>query len=665
MNRLLPLDLRRNLSGRAALACYLGCVLAGCALVLAGCSAGPTLTSTGPGSGPTGPGSGSTGGAGGAAITGRVHGGQNPISGAHVYLYAVNDTGYAGPGIAASGTNAAVSLLTSGSGQDGSGNYYVTTGADGTFSVTGDYTCPTATPYTYVLAVGGNSGSGANSAIALAAALGPCTASGFSGLNVMVNEVSTVAAAFAGAGFASDATHVSSSNTTLGKRGVTDAYSAIVNLETVATGAALAATPAGNGTVPQSEINTLANILAACVNSTGPSSTACTTLFANAMNGAAAPTDTATAMLNIAHNPGANIANLFALQGSSPPFVPDLSKAPNDFTIAINYMGGGMDYSWGISIDANDDVWVTNNDTNGPVTKLNPLGVLLSGAGGITSGGLSVPISNAVDGAGNVWVPDAGDSKLTELSSSGTANVSSPFTGGGLDSPNFIAIDGSNNLWMTNGGHDEISEFASTGTAITSSAGYAATNLSGKYIAADTAGNIWVTSNDPGNGGLFEFNSSGAVSGSSPITTGGLGDPQGVAIDGSGNVWVANGYGDLSEFSSAGAAMSGSGGFTGGGLNGPVGIGIDGAGNVWVANSIGALSEFNSSGTAISGSNGYEAASLDSPVALAIDGSGNVWMTNFDASAGVTEFVGAAAPVVTPMAANLQSPYGAHAVNRP
>jgi hypothetical protein len=594
-----------------------------------------------------------------------VHGGQNPISGAHVYLYAVNDTGYAGPGIAASAGNAAVSLLTSGSGQDGSGHYYVTTGADGSFSVTGDYTCPAATPYTYLLAVGGNSGSGANSAIALVAGLGRCTETGFSTLYAVVNEVSTVAAAFAGAGFATDVTHVSSTNTALAERGVDDAYSAIVNLETVGTGVALAATPAGNGTVPQSEINTLANILAACVNSTGPGSSACTTLFANAMNGATAPADTTTAMLNIAHNPGANIANLFALQGSSPPFLPDLAKAPNDFTIAINYMGGGMDYSWGIAIDANDDAWVVNNDTNGPVTVLNPLGALLSGAGGITSGGLFVPISIAVDGAGNVWVPDAGNSKLTELSSNGTANAGSPFTGGGLDSPNFIAIDGSNNLWMTNGGHAEISEFASTGTAITSSAGYAATNLSGKYIAADTAGNIWVTSDDPGNGGLFEFNSSGTVSAGSPITTGGLGDPQGVAVDASGNVWVANGYGDISEFSSSGSVLSGSGGFTGGGLNGPVGIGIDGAGNVWVTNSIGSLSEFNSSGTAISGSNGYEAVSLDSPVALAIDGSGNVWVTNFDASAGVTEFVGAAAPVVTPMTANLQSPYGAHAVNRP
>src|SRR5580658_9714546 len=94
---------RRAVRGCSAIA-LTSCVLAGCALVLAGCAGGPTLTSTGPGPGPTGPGSGSTGGA--AALTGRVHGGQNPISGAHVYLYAVNDTGYAGPGIAASAGNA-------------------------------------------------------------------------------------------------------------------------------------------------------------------------------------------------------------------------------------------------------------------------------------------------------------------------------------------------------------------------------------------------------------------------------------------------------------------------------------------------------------------------------------------------------------------------------
>ena len=51
----------------------------------------------------------------GAALHGMVHGGQQPIVGAHVYLYAANTTGYG---------NAAVSLLQSAGGtvSDGHGN---------------------------------------------------------------------------------------------------------------------------------------------------------------------------------------------------------------------------------------------------------------------------------------------------------------------------------------------------------------------------------------------------------------------------------------------------------------------------------------------------------------------------------------------------------------
>ena len=39
-----------------------------------------------------------------------------------------------------------------------------------------------------------------------------------------------------------------------------------------------------------------------------------------------------------------------------------------------------------------------------------------------------------------------------------------------------------------------------------------------------------------------------------------------------------------------------------------------------------------------------------------IDGSGNLWLTNYNAP-GLNEVVGAASPVVTPMAANLRAPY--------
>jgi hypothetical protein len=109
---------------------------------------------------------------------------------------------------------------------------------------------------------------------------------------IVVNEVSTVAAAYAMAGFATDATHVGSSGTALALTGIANAFANAAILA----GVALAVTPAGEWTVPLTETNMLANILAACVNSNGAGST-CTTLFANAESAGltgTAPTDTAT-----------------------------------------------------------------------------------------------------------------------------------------------------------------------------------------------------------------------------------------------------------------------------------------------------------------------------------------------------------------------------------
>ena len=49
----------------------------------------------------------------GAQFTGVVHGGQQPIVGAKIFLLAANTTGYGGNGIAASASNASISLLKS------------------------------------------------------------------------------------------------------------------------------------------------------------------------------------------------------------------------------------------------------------------------------------------------------------------------------------------------------------------------------------------------------------------------------------------------------------------------------------------------------------------------------------------------------------------------
>jgi streptogramin lyase len=586
-----------------------------------------------------------------------VIGGQNGINGAEVFLYAAPTTGYGA---------ASTSLLKSPG--------YVTTATDGTFTITGDYTCPTATPneQVYLYAVGGNPGSGTNSAAGLMAAIGPCPSASTlsSSLYIALNEISTVATAYAIAGFATDATHVSTGTTALASTDLANAFSSATNLETLGTGFALSTTPGGNGTVPASTINTLADILSACINSTGPTSTACSTLFSNAENSSSVkPTDTATAAINIAHNPGANVATLYGLLPTTgAPFEPTLaSPGPNDWTISIVYSGGGIDYSAGVAIDKSGNVWTTDYSDNS-ISEFNTLGVPASSTG-YTNAQLDGPGSIAIDSTGNVWTTNYSGNTLSEYVP-GTGFNGTGFTGGGLTAPTWISIDKYGNLWVTNTA--TMSEFTSAGVARTTATGLTTGGLSGpQFSVADTSGNVWVANDNSGAGTtLSEFTSSATVlataNASSPYSGGGLEGPFGLAIDPSGNIWVGDWQNnDLSEFNSAGSAISGSPFNSHGGLSDPEGIAIDGAGIIWTANNGGNnLGEFNSTATALSPSTGYTSSLLSEPEMLAIDGSGNIWIPD-KGGIGLTEFVGAATPVVTPMVANLLTPYGTKAVNKP
>ena len=332
------------------------------------------------------------------ALTGLVYGGATPIVGAHVYLFAANTTGYGGAGIAASSSNASVSLLSAAeTGTSDAVGAYVATGSGGGFSLTGDYTCSSGQQL-YLYALGGG-----NSAAGLMAAIGSCPASGSPAIFATVNEVTTIAAAYSFAGFATDATHVSSSGTALAQVGIANAFANAANLVSLLNGTALATTPAGNGTVPQTEINTLANVLASCVNAGSSCSTLLATATADGTATGTKPTDTATAAINIAHHPGANIAALYGL-ASAAVFAPALSAQPNDFSVAIAMAEGTLDNHNGIAIDGAGNAWITNSMVGNSVAKLSPTGLVLSGSGGFTGGGLSEPNGIAIDGSGNAWV---------------------------------------------------------------------------------------------------------------------------------------------------------------------------------------------------------------------------------------------------------------------
>lgn len=611
--------------------------------LLTGC----TLTSTAP-----------AGPAAGVPIRGMIHGGQQPVVGAHLYLFAANTNGYGG---------ASISLLNaSATGQSDSLGAYVTSDNNGGFSITGDYSC-TPGSQVYIYAAGGNPGAGVNSALGLLAILGECPDSGnFLAATpfISVNEVSTVAAAYAFAGFATDATHVSSSGTPLAKRGIANAFANAANFADLATGAALAVTPAGNGTVPQIKINTLANILASCVNSTGPSSSACSTLLKSTLTSDSnrpAPTETASAAINIAHNPGSNMNALFSLVSATSPFVPSLAVRPNDFSIGLTFTGGGISKTSGpagVAIDAAGNAWITNSQGNS-VTELSSTGAAISPATGFTGGGLSAPVAIAIDLAGNAWSTNHVNS-VSEFSSAGQPiSPDAGFTGGGLLAPSAIAIDSSGDVWVTNYGVDGgIAELSNSGVPLSPSTGFTdngSVGLSFWGVAIDMSGDAWVTLAG-GNNLVAELSNSGAtISPGNGYGGGGLYIPHAIAIDSSANIWVANAQ-SLTKFSSVGVALSSSPGFTGSGVISDSilvsGLAIDGGGNAWVG-LFGGITELSNSGALLLTDSGAITEGITGgPRSVAIDGSGNVWATNVTS---VLEYIGAAVPVVTPLSAGVKN----------
>lgn len=633
-----------------------------CTIVL---SAFFVLALTGCGLGPVAPPSASAG----VSITGKVHGGQQPLVGAHVFLFAANTSGWGGK---------SVSLLKNVNGSttlDGDpddvkqGDYYVTTGTDGGFTITGDYTC-TAGQQVYLYAVGGNpsypSGS-SNSAAGLLAALGTCpsTDSFSSSTYVFMDEVSTIATAYALAGFATDAVHVADDEGVNGnayaiqaKAGMANAFANVTNLESLSTGTALATTPAGNGTVPQTTINTLANILAACINSTGPNSTGCATIFNNIKSGGATgttATDTATAAIYIAQHPGTSVAALYGNATASGPFQPSLAGQPNDFTIGITFTSGSAFAPYAVAIDAAGNAWIANYDgTNSSVFELSSLGATLSGTNGYTGGGLDFAAAIAIDNAGDAWIANYAGNSLSKFSSSGTAlSPTSGYTGGGIDEPQGIAIDGLGDVWVVSGQDSTLSKFSSSGTAL-SGTGYTGGGMaSPNGLGVDGSGNIWIASATVNSSTISEFSNSGIPISSSGYSGGGLYSPRTAVIDSSGNVWAPNLYGSsVTELSNAGAYLSGSTGYTGAGISYPYAAAIDGSGDVWIPSLVGSVSELSNTGAALSPSTGYSSTPLSTPVAIATDGSGDVWVIS-RGNESLVELIGAATPVITPICAGL------------
>ena len=287
-------------------------------LSLAGCA---TSATNGP-STPMGPVS--------HTVSGSVHGGQQPVTGSTIALYAAGKSGlFSQPR----------SMLTSS----------VITDSLGNFDITGKYQCQPA-DQVYIVAAGGNAGSGENGSLVLMAALGPCSdlsASTF----IVINEVTTVASAFALTGFMNSIQEVGADYSVPAQaHALAAAFADVKTLVDVSQGFALQ-TSTGNGIVPFATINSLADSMSACVNATALSPS-CINLFSFTLGfHTGPPQDTTQAVINLAKAPAGNAAAIWLLAPANPPFLPTLTSAPSTYAIVVQHPSDVLTYHNDISRD--------------------------------------------------------------------------------------------------------------------------------------------------------------------------------------------------------------------------------------------------------------------------------------------------------------------------
>jgi hypothetical protein len=575
----------------------------------------------------------------GHGFGGHIMGGLQPVSNATLQLYAPGSNGY--------GT-ASLALLTR----------TVITDANGNFSITGDYTCPSPTTPVYIVVNGGNPGLAPgtnNPALAIMGLIGQC--GNLSPTDYFVlNERTTVAAVWALTPFMVDATHIGTSPTNV--QGLINAFSIAGNLVNITNGSTPGLAPA-IATIPSAEINTLADIISSCVNSNGSTTAlaACGRLFTAATPaGGVAPTDTVAAALDISRNPSHNAGSIYSTYSAVGPYQPTLSSAPSDWTMSINYASTAFTTPSDLAIDSQGNAWVVSTPGSSSTSVVSVLNFNGIAASYPQSGSTYAHV--ALDPFDDPWLTNTLSSNVVELTNSGTRATLNPFSGAGISGPGPLAFDGYGDAWVANNG-PTMSKLSPNGAALSPSAGYSTGGVSGPVgIALDTTGNAWIA--DSAGNEVTVLSNSGVQVPGSPYTGGGLDGPFALAIDSTGGAWVANRTGSsLSRFSNSGSPITGS-PYYGAGMNAPIGLALDGLGNVWLVNSgSNSISEFLSSGRAQSGAGGYGSSALSNPYKLAIDRSGSVWVANLggalNGASKITQMVGIAAPVVTPLSLAIQN----------
>jgi uncharacterized protein (TIGR03437 family) len=385
---------------------------------------------------------------------------------------------------------------------------------------------------------------------------------------------------------------------------------------------------------------------------------------------------------------------------------------PAGILTVLAFVGGG-----GLVVDPAGNIYVTQGDV---VQKITPSGVVTTAVGTGVQGGygdggpatsaqLGEVIGVALDPSGNLYLADAGNQTIRKVDTSGIINAfaglienggfsgdGGPATSASLHQPTGIATDASGNVYIADTQNYRIRKvdrsgiittFAGNGIRGSSGDGGLATSASmiPSGITLDANGNVYIIDSAR----VRKINTSGIITTVAGTVTGGfsgdggpatsaqLSSPNGIAVDASGNLYIADfGNSRLRKVSSSGiiTTFAGNGYYLASGdggpavsalLNAPLGVAVDPAGQIFIADSgssrvrkvdaSGTITTFAGNGQASPTGDGGPAtsAAVYAPQGVALDPSGNVYITTAPAIRKVDS-----GGIITSLTANVSSPRG-------
>ena len=353
----------------------------------------------------------------------------------------------------------------------------------------------------------------------------------------------------------------------------------------------------------------------------------------------------------------------------------------------------------GVAVDAAGNIYIADS-LNNRVRRVSPSGMIttlagngatanpgLWGDGGAaTNANLHLPTGVAVDSSGNVYIAVASDHAIRRVSPDGNISLfagtgypgyagdSAAATSAQLRAPEDVAIGPSNTIYIADTGNAVIRKVASDGT-ISTIAGNGAIGFTGDgdlatkasmispfSVAVDSSGNVYIA--ELGDSRIRKVDSKGNIStvagngklgfagDGGPAASAQLNSPTGVAVDSSGNLYIADSLNCRVRKMASGGAIStvaGNGLLSSSGdggpavkaqLNTPLGVAVDAAGSQYIADSLnnivrkvaanGVIAAFAGTGTAGSSGDGGAATSaqLNGPQGVAVDATGNLYIAD-------------------------------------